>query len=60
MVSESAFIFQMCIPCGKTFFLLLKLKSYGKDKVKYQGHIFFFNNGRCGGIHVSQTHLVST
>ena len=59
MVSESAFIFQMCIQRGKTFFLLLKLRSYGKDKVKYQGHIFF-NNGRCGGIHVSQTHLVST
>ena len=39
MVSDIAFIFNICIPCGKTFSLVTKLGSSFKVKVKYQGHI---------------------
>ena len=40
MVSDGAFLFHMCIPCSKTFSLVIRSKSPVKVKVKYQGHIF--------------------
>ena len=39
MVSDSAFIFQMWIPCGRTFSCVPRSRS--SVKVKYQGHISF-------------------
>ena len=39
MVSDRAFIFHMCIPCGKTFYVVPKSKSSIMVSVKYQGHI---------------------
>ena len=39
MVTDRAFIFHLCISCGKTFSLGPKLRSFVKVKVKYQGHI---------------------
>ena len=39
MVSDGAFLFHMCIPCSKTFSLVIRSKSPVKVKVKYQGHI---------------------
>ena len=38
MESDSTYIFQMCIPCGKTLSLIPRSRS--SVKVKYQGHIF--------------------
>ena len=56
---DRAFIFHIYIhiyiPLGKTLFLVPKSRS--SVKVKYQGHSFR-NNGRCGGISVSQTQFV--
>ena len=40
MVSDRTFIFHMCIPFGKTFFVLVSRSgSSVKAEVKYQGHI---------------------
>ena len=50
-----ALIFHMSIPCDKTFLLVSSSRS--SVRVKYQGHSFR-KNGRCGGIGVSQKHLV--
>ena len=38
MVSDTAFIFHMCIPCGKTFSVVPRSRSSIKVKIKYQGH----------------------
>ena len=54
MVSDRAFIFHICIPWGKALSLVPKSRS--SVKVKYQGHSFQ-NNGRCGGIGLSQIRL---
>ena len=56
MVSDRAFIFHIYISWGKALSFVPKSGSH--VKVKYQGHRFG-KNGRCGGIRVSQTHLVS-
>ena len=55
MVSGRAFIFQMCIPCGKIFSMVSRSRS--SVKVKYQSHTFS-KNGHYHGVSVSQTHLV--
>ena len=61
MVTERAAIFQMHIPWGKTFPLVPRSSSSVKVKVKY-GHNYKKKKpntcGSCGGIRVSQTHLV--
>ena len=54
MASDRAFIFYMCIPWGD---FSLVPRSRSSVKGKYQGHNFR-KNGGCGGIHVSQTHLM--
>ena len=60
MVSDdTAFIFHIYIPWGKTLSLVPKSRSSIKVKVKCQGHCFQ-KNGHCGVIRVSQTHLVTT
>ena len=41
MVSDNAFVFCMCIPCGKTFSLVPRSRSSFKVEVKYQDdHIY--------------------
>ena len=37
MVTDAAFIFHICIPCGKNFSVMSR--SSAKVKVEYQGHI---------------------
>ena len=63
LVRVMAFVFRMSVPCDKTFLLVPSSRSSVKVKVEYEGHRFFFlgggGNGCCGGISVSQTHLVS-
>ena len=39
MVSDKAFIFRMCIPHGKTFYMVPLSESSLLVKAKYQGHI---------------------
>ena len=39
MVSDRDFIFHMCVPCGKTFSLVPRSRSFVKVEVKYQDHI---------------------
>ena len=60
MVSGRAFMFHIYIPQGKTLSLVPKSRS--SVKVICQGHIsgsqFKKKNGHCGGIWVSQIHLV--
>ena len=58
MVSDRAFIFHIYISWGKTLPVVPKSRSSVKVKVKYQGHSFR-KNGRCGGIIVSETQLVT-
>ena len=57
MVSDTAHIFHIYIPWGKTLFVVPKSASSVRVKVKYQIHSFR-KYGRCGDIRVSQTHLV--
>ena len=57
MISDRPFIFQIYISWGKALYLVPKATSSIKIKVKYHGHSFR-ENGRCGGIRVSQIHLV--
>ena len=38
MVSGGAFIFHMCVSCGKTFSSVLRSRSSVKVKLKYQVH----------------------
>ena len=40
MVYDGAFMFHMCISCGKNLSLLLRSTSSVQVKVKYQGHIY--------------------
>ena len=47
MASDSGSIFHMCIPCGKTYYLVQMSRSSVAVKVRYQGDIS-----------VSQTQLV--
>ena len=60
MVGDRAFLFHIYVPWGKTISLAPKSRSPVKVKLKYQGHSFRKKkkNGHCGGICVSQTHLV--
>ena len=44
MVSDRAFTFHMCIPCGQTFSLVPRSRSCMNVKVKYQPP-FFKKNG---------------
>ena len=55
MVSDRAFIFNMCIPRGKIFSLIPRLRSSVKVKVKYN---IFRKLVITGGISVPQTWLV--
>ena len=57
MVSDRVFIFHIYIPYGKSLSLVPKSRSSVKVRVKYQWHSLR-KNGLCGGIGVSQTHLV--
>ena len=54
---DSAFIFHIYKSWGKALSLVPKSRSSDKVKVKYQDHSFR-KHGPCGGIRVSQTHLV--
>ena len=58
MVSNSDFIFHMCIPCNKAFSLVPRSRSFARVKVKYQGDILK-KNDRHQGTSVSLRHLVS-
>ena len=40
MISDSAFIFHMYIPCSKTFSFVPRSRSPVKVSMKYQCHIF--------------------
>ena len=57
MASDSAFIFHMCIPCGKNFSSEPSSRSSFKVKMKYQAQIFKKNSCYMD-IHVSKSHLV--
>ena len=50
LVRDRAFIFHMSIPCDKIFLFVPRSRSNIK--------VTIFKNGCCGGIGVSQTHLV--
>ena len=39
-VSDTAFIFHLCIPCGKKSSVVPRSRPPVKAKVKYHGHIF--------------------
>ena len=57
MERDRAFIFHIYIPQGRTLSEVPKSRSFVKVKVKYQSHSFR-KIDHCGGIRVSQTHLV--
>ena len=58
MISDRAFIYHICIPLSKTLSLVPKSRSSVKVKFNFQSHSFR-KIGFCGGIRVSQIHLVS-
>ena len=53
IVSDRAFMYNMCIPCGKIFFMVPR--SAVEVKLKYRGHI---KKCRYGCMGVSQTQFV--
>ena len=56
MVTDRTFISAMCIPCGKTFPLLLRSRSSVKVKDKYQAHIL--KKMDVAGAFVFQKHIL--
>ena len=57
MVSDRAFIFHVYIPRCETLSFVQKLRASVKVRVEYQVNSIRKNDS-CGGIHVSQTHVV--
>ena len=55
MISDRAFICHMCIPCGKTFSLLLRSRSSSRSMANIKVTLFKRRNGLNKDIKVSQT-----
>ena len=58
MVCDTAFISNMCIPCGKTFFLHTKVKVICQCRGKITMSHFFPKLAVTGVFRVSQEHIV--